>query len=33
MGNDELAEYLEALQREECYRVDAVVKESPYELT
>lgn len=33
MGNDELAEYLEALQREECYRVDAVVKESPFELT
>ena len=33
MGNDELAEYLDALQREERYRVDAVVKESPHEVT
>ena len=33
MENDELAEYLNALQREDCYRVDAVVKESPYEVT
>lgn len=33
MGNDELAAYLDALQREDCYRVDEVVKESPYEVT
>lgn len=33
MENDDLAKYLNALQREDCYRVDAVVKESPYEVT
>ncbi len=33
MGNDELAAYLDALQREDCYRVDAILKESPYEVT
>lgn len=30
---DELAEHLNALQRDDCYRVDAVLKESPYETT
>lgn len=33
MENVELAEYLDALEREDCYRVDVVVKESPYEVT
>lgn len=33
MQTDELAEYLNALQREECYRVDAVMKESAFETT
>ena len=33
MGNDELDEYLDALKREDCYRVDAVLKASPYEVT
>lgn len=33
MQNDELAEQLDALQREECYRVDSVLKESPAEVT
>lgn len=33
MGTDEIAEYLDALQREDCYRIDAVLKESPYEVT
>ncbi|MDO4443358.1 MAG: serine/threonine-protein kinase [Slackia sp.] len=28
-----MSEHLDALQREECYRVDAVLKESPYEIT
>ena len=30
---DELAEHLNALARDECYRVDAVLKEGPYETT
>ena len=33
MKNDELAQHLESLQREECYRVDAVLKQSPVETT
>lgn len=33
MEHDELSEFLDALQREECYRVDEVLKESPYEVT
>ena len=33
MENDELAKHLESLQRENCYRVDAVLKESPVEVT
>ena len=33
METDELAQHLESLQREECYRVDAVLKESPFEVT
>lgn len=33
MINDELAEHLDALQRDTCYRVDSVLKESPYEVT
>ena len=33
MEHDELSAYLDALQREECYRVDEVLKESPYEVT
>ena len=33
MENDELTRYLSALEREDCYRVDAVMKESPHELT
>ena len=30
---DELAEHLDALKRDDCYRVDAVLKQSPYETT
>ena len=33
METDELSRYLEALAREDCYRVDAMLKESPYEAT
>lgn len=33
METDELAAHLDALQREECYQVDAVLKESAYETT
>lgn len=33
MGNDELSQHLESLRRESCYRVDAVLKESPHEVT
>lgn len=33
METDEIAQYLDALKREDCYRVDAVLKESPYETT
>lgn len=33
METDELAEHLDALKREECYRVDAVLKETPHEIT
>lgn len=33
MRTDELSEHLDALQREECYRVDAVLKESAHEVT
>lgn len=33
MQTDELSEHLDALRREECYRVDAVLKESVYEIT
>ena len=33
MGPDEIAQYLDALKREECYRVDAVLKESANETT
>lgn len=31
--SDELAEYLDALARDDCYRVDAVLKESAFETT
>lgn len=30
---DELSEHLNALQRDDCYRVDSVMKETPYERT
>ena len=33
MAYDELSEHLNALQRDDCYRVDVVMKESPYEVT
>ena len=33
MGKDELEEYLDALDRHECYRVDALLKDSPIERT
>lgn len=33
MEHDELAQHLESLQRESCYRVDAVLKQSPVEIT
>ena len=33
MENDELTQYLNALQREECYRVNETLKESPFETT
>ena len=33
MEHDELAQHLESLQRENCYRVDAILKESPIEIT
>ena len=33
MEKDELTSYLSALEREDCFRVDAVMKESPHELT
>lgn len=33
METDEIAQYLDALKREECYRVDAVLKESANETT
>ena len=33
MKNDELAQYLDALEREECYRVDEVLRASPHETT
>ncbi|WP_139652935.1 serine/threonine protein kinase [Raoultibacter phocaeensis] len=33
MTYDELSEHLNALQRDDCYRVDVVMKESPYEVT
>ena len=33
MNSDELAQYLDALQREDCYRVDSTLKESPHEVT
>lgn len=33
MGDDDLSRYLASLEREECYRVDAVLKQSPYETT
>ena len=33
METDELAQYLNALHREDCYRVDAVLKTSAYETT
>lgn len=33
METDELAEYLESLRRDECYRVDAVLKKSVHEIT
>lgn len=33
MDFDELSEHLNALQRDDCYRVDAVMKEGPYERT
>lgn len=33
MENDELAQYLDALEREECYRVDEVLRASPHETT
>ena len=31
--SDELAEHLDALARDDCYRVDAVLKQSPFETT
>ena len=33
MERDEISSYLAALEREDCYRVDAVLKESPHEVT
>ena len=33
MEHDELAQHLKSLQRESCYRVDAVLKQSPVEVT
>lgn len=33
MENDELAQYLESLKRESCYRVDATLKQSDHEVT
>ena len=33
MQTDELTEYLKSLQREECYRVESVLKESEFETT
>lgn len=33
MTYDELSEHLNALQRDDCYRVDTVMKEGPYERT
>ena len=33
MENDRLSQYLAALEREDCYRVDTVLKESPHEIT
>lgn len=33
MNNDELTQHLESLQRENCYRVDAVLKQSSVEVT
>lgn len=33
MENDDLSRYLDALERDDCYRVDATLKESPHELT
>ena len=33
METDELAQYLNSLHREDCYRVDAVLKESAFETT
>ena len=33
MENDELAQHLESLRREDCYRVDAVLKQSLHETT
>ena len=33
MENDELAQHLDALKREDCYRVDAVLKQSAHETT
>lgn len=33
MEHDELAQYLDSLKREDCYRVDATLKESAYERT
>lgn len=33
MKNDELAQHLDALHRDDCYRVDSVLKEGAYEVT
>lgn len=33
MQTDELTEHLNSLQREECYRVESVLKESEFETT
>lgn len=33
MEDDEIARYLASLEREDCYRIDATLKESPHELT
>jgi len=33
MKHDELAQYLDSLKREDCYRVDEVLKESAHETT